>query len=67
MLRVGEGILSHAFVDLVLVVEQSFAWATYCRRLVKDHERYAATLASFHVVAFVGHMLKQAADLMRSS
>ena len=28
------------------VVERSFAWATRCRRLVKDYERYAATLAA---------------------
>ena len=47
------------------VVERSFAWATRCRRLVKDYERYATTLASFHVIAFVGYMLKHAADLMR--
>jgi transposase len=46
------------------VVERSFAWATRCRRLVKDYERYAETLAGFHVVAFVGYMLKQAAQLI---
>ena len=46
------------------VVERSFAWATRCRRLVKDYERYATTLASFHVIAFVGYMLKHTADLM---
>ena len=34
------------------VVERSFAWMTRCRRLVKDYERYAETLAGFHVVAF---------------
>ena len=49
------------------VVERSFAWATRCRRLVKDYERYATTLAGFHVIAFVGYMLKQAAELMRSA
>jgi transposase len=27
------------------VVERSVAWATRCRRLVKDYERYAGTLA----------------------
>ena len=46
------------------VVERSFAWATSCRRLVKDYERYASTLAGFHVIAFVGYVLKHAADLM---
>ena len=34
------------------VVERSFAWTTRCRRLVKDYERYAATLVGLHVVAF---------------
>ena len=49
------------------VVERSFAWATRCRRLVKDYERYASTLAGFHPVAFVGFMLKSAALLVRGS
>ena len=49
------------------IVERSLAWATRCRRLVKDYERYASTLAGFHVVAFVCLMLKQAANLMQSS
>ena len=42
------------------VVERSFAWATRFRRLVKDDERYAKTLAGLHVIAFACHMLKQA-------
>ena len=46
------------------VVERSFAWATRCRRLVKDYERYASTLAGLHMVAFVCLMLKQAERLM---
>ena len=49
------------------VVERSFAWATRCRRLVKDYERYAATLAGFHIIAFVGCMLRHAADLMKGA
>ena len=49
------------------VVERSFAWMTRCRRLVKDYERYAATLAGFHVVAFVCIMLKRAADIMQGA
>jgi transposase len=49
------------------VVERSFAWATRCRRLVKDYERYATTLVGFHVTAFVGYMLKHAADLMKGA
>jgi transposase len=49
------------------VVERSFAWATRCRRLVKDYERYASTLAGFHVIAFVCIMLKQAASLMHNA
>jgi transposase len=49
------------------VVERSFAWATRCRRLVKDYERYATTLAGLHMLAFVCLMLKQAERLMTSS
>ncbi|MBU6529097.1 IS5 family transposase (plasmid) [Methylocystis sp. MJC1] len=49
------------------VVERSFAWATRCRRLVKDYERYADTLAGLHVVAFACLMLKRAADFIIQS
>jgi transposase len=49
------------------VVERSFAWATRFRRLVKDYERYAETLAGFHMVAFVCIMLARAAGLMQSA
>jgi hypothetical protein len=38
-----------------------------CRRLIKDYERYATTLAGFHVVAFVGYVLKQAVILMQGA
>ena len=49
------------------VVERSFAWATRFRRLVKDYERYASTLAGMHLIAFVCLMLKQVAQLPASS
>ena len=49
------------------VVERSFAWMTRCRRLVKDYERYAATLAGFHIIAFVCIMLKRAAELSQGA
>lgn len=49
------------------VVERSFAWATRCRRLVKDYERYASTLAGLHMVVFAYLMLKQAEKLMTSA
>jgi transposase len=42
------------------MVERSFAWATRFRRLVRDYERYASTLAGFHLIAFVCLMLKKA-------
>jgi transposase len=45
------------------VVERSFAWVTRFRRLAKDYERYASTLADLHLVAFACIMLKQAAQL----
>ena len=49
------------------VVERSFAWATRFRRLVKDYERYAQTLAGLHLVAFVTIMTKQAAAILANS
>lgn len=49
------------------VVERSFAWATRFRRLVKDYERYAETLAGLHVVAVACLMMKQATALAAGS
>lgn len=49
------------------VVKRSSAWVTRCRRLVKDYERYATTLAGFHVVAFVGYMFKHTAELIKGA
>jgi transposase len=49
------------------VVERSFAWATRCRRLVKDYEGYSSTLAGLHMVAFVCLMLRQAERLLTGS
>lgn len=48
----------------IAVEELEPAWMTRCRRLVKDYERYAETLAGFHVVAFACLMLKRAAEIM---
>jgi transposase len=45
------------------VVERSFAWVTRFRRLVKDYERCAQTLADLHLVAFACIMLKNVAQL----
>lgn len=45
------------------VVERSFAWASRCRRLARDHERLASSLAGMHWVAFVLLMLRTAAGL----
>ncbi len=46
-----------------LDVGRSFAWATHFRRLIKDYERYAETLAELHVVAFACLLKKQAVAL----
>jgi transposase len=40
------------------VVERSFAWAARFRRLARDYERLAATLAGLHFVAFACVMLR---------
>src|SRR5215216_6094606 len=42
------------------VVERDFAWASRFRRLVKDYERLAATLAGLHFVAIACLFLRQA-------
>lgn len=49
------------------VIERSFGWTTRFRRLVRDYERYASTLAGLHFVAFVCLMLQQAARLVVGS
>ena len=41
------------------VVERSFAWTGRFRRLARDYERLAHTLAGLHVVAFAILMLKR--------
>jgi len=53
-------------LSLRWVVERSSAWATRCRRLVKDYEHYAATIARFHVIAFVRYTLKHTAEPMQN-
>jgi transposase len=49
----------HGFILLPRrwVVERSFAWAARFRRLARDYERLAATLAAYHWLAFVSLML----------
>lgn len=64
--------LDEAKKDFVLlpkrwVAEHSFAWMTGYRRLVKDYQQYAQTLAGFHVGAFACLMLKRAAEFMLQS
>ena len=45
------------------VVERSFAWVTRFRRLTRDYERYASTLADMHRIAFTCLMLRQVAQI----
>lgn len=49
------------------VVERSIPRLTRCRRLVKNYERYAQTLAGFHVIAFACLMLKRATDIIQGA
>jgi transposase len=55
----------HGFVLLPRrwVVERDFAWAARFRRLARDDERLAATLAGLHCLAFTCLML---ANLVRT-
>jgi transposase len=50
----------HGFVLLPRrwVVERSFAWAARFRRLARDYERLASTMAGYHWLAFAMLMLK---------
>ncbi|MBD1847778.1 IS5 family transposase [Cyanobacteria bacterium FACHB-63] len=45
------------------VVERSFGWMSRFRRLARDYERLAETLAGFHLIAFAILMVKQFVEL----
>jgi transposase len=49
------------------VVERSFAWVARFRRLARDYERLAETVAAFHFLVFAILMLVKAAPLLRSA
>ena len=49
------------------VVERSFAWTGWFRRLARDYERLADTLAGLHFLAFAMLMLKNVVQLFSSS
>jgi transposase len=49
------------------VVERSFAWTARFRRLARDYERLASSLAALHYVAFAMLMLSQLARSLVSS
>jgi len=42
------------------VVERSFGWSTRFRRLTRDYERLASTVAGLHLIAFVTLFLQRA-------
>jgi transposase len=48
------------------VVERGFGWAARFRRLARDYERLAETLAGLHYVAFVCLMLSKTISLFAS-
>jgi transposase len=49
------------------VVERSFAWAARFRRLARDYERLAETLAALHYLAFAILMLANLARQLTQS
>ena len=51
MVRAPEAKRGFVLLPRCWIVERSLAWATRCRRLVKDHKRYASTLAGLVMVA----------------
>ena len=62
----GVDAAKHGFVLLprCWVVERSFARAARFRRLARDYERLAETLAGWHFVAFAILMLKRFVELI---
>jgi transposase len=46
------------------VVERSFGWTTRFRRLTRDYERLATTVAGLHLLAFVSLFLRRAVALL---
>ncbi|WBQ18951.1 IS5 family transposase [Sphingobium yanoikuyae] len=66
VIKLPEAKRGFVFLPRRWVVERSFA-STRFRRLVKDYERYAQTLAGLHVVAFACIMMKQAAAIAAGS
>ncbi|MBB3810259.1 transposase [Pseudochelatococcus contaminans] len=71
-IRLEVAMLPEARLGFVLlprrwVIERSFAWTTWFRRLVRDYERCAKTLADLHLVAFAYIMLKNVAVLAAGS
>ena len=67
IVRLPEAKRGFVLLPIRWVAERSLAWTTRFRRLVRDYERYASTLAGLHFVAFACLMLKQAALLMIGS
>jgi transposase len=49
------------------VVERSFAWAGRFRRLARDYERLASTLAGYHLLVYACLMLAKAVALVKGS
>lgn len=49
------------------VVERSFGWMSRFRRLARDYERLAETLAGFHLIAFVLLMVKRFVEIQFQS
>lgn len=59
--------LRAVFNALRWVVERSFAWAARFRRLARDYERLAQTLAGFHYLAFACLMLHKLISIIASA
>ncbi|MBW4571950.1 MAG: transposase [Tolypothrix carrinoi HA7290-LM1] len=57
------GYLPHDLPPWHTVYERSFAWMSKFRRLARDYERLAETLAGFHLIAFVMLMVKQFVEI----
>jgi hypothetical protein len=65
--RHGSATTTHAVRAAIQRSQASLSTLTRFRRLVKDYEQYAETLAGLHVVAFACLMMKQAVALAAGS
>jgi transposase len=67
VVKLPEGKKGFVLLPRRWVVERSVAWVARFRSLARDYERLPATLAGFHLLAFVILLLKRFVEMMVQS